>query len=83
MDAAVITALSTIFGAIVSGIVALIVASKQHDAAMAEVDKKHDEQIALIEYRLKQLEEKQDKHNNLIERMYILETKVNMYHKGA
>lgn len=73
MDAGLITALSTIFGAIISGIVALVVAGKQHDKT-----------IALIEYRLKELEEKQDKHNNLIERMFILETKVDMLHgKGA
>lgn len=30
----------------------------------------------LIEYRLKQLEDKVDKHNNLIERTYILEGQV-------
>ena len=28
---------------------------------------------ALIDYRLKELEKKQDKHNRVIERMYILE----------
>ena len=28
---------------------------------------------ALVEYRLKKLEEKVDKHNNLVERTYILE----------
>lgn len=28
---------------------------------------------ALIDYRIKQLEQKQDKHNGVIERMYILE----------
>lgn len=32
-----------------------------------------DKLIALIEYRLKKLEEKQDKHNNLIERVYGIE----------
>lgn len=31
---------------------------------------------SLIEYRLKQLEDKVDKHNNLIERTYILEGQV-------
>lgn len=30
---------------------------------------------ALMEYRLKQLEEKVNKHNNLIERMYAVEEK--------
>ena len=32
--------------------------------------------IALVEYRLKQLEEKQDKHNCLIDRTYKLEQDV-------
>ena len=32
--------------------------------------------MALIEYRLKQLEEKVNKHNNLIERTYKLEKEV-------
>lgn len=31
---------------------------------------------ALIEYRLKQLEEKVNKHNNVIERTYALEKRV-------
>ena len=32
--------------------------------------------IALIEYRLKELEKKVDKHNNLIDRMYKAETNI-------
>ena len=36
----------------------------------------HRKTTALIEYRLKQLEDKQDKHNSLIERTYKLEAKV-------
>ena len=39
---------------------------------------------ALIEYRLKELEKKQDAHNDLITRMTVVEAKMNMYHgKGA
>ena len=73
MDVAAITAISTIIGAVISGVVSLIVAGKQHDKT-----------IALIEYRLKQLEEKQDKHNDLITRMTAVETKMSMYYgKGA
>ena len=67
MGATVITALSTIIGAVISGIVAVIVAGKQHDKT-----------TALIEYRLKELEDKVDKHNNLVERMYVVETKLGM-----
>ena len=65
MIPALITAISTVIGAIVSGIVALVVASKQHDKT-----------IALVEYRLEQLEIKVDKHNNLVERMTLAEEKI-------
>lgn len=58
MTAALITAGSTVLGAIISGIVALIVSGHQHSKT-----------IALVEYRLGQLEAKVDKHNNLVERM--------------
>ena len=67
MEAAVVTAISTIVGAIISGIVAVIVAGKQHDKT-----------TSLIEYRLKELEDKVDKHNNLVERMYVVETKLGL-----
>lgn len=73
MSATAISLIGTIISALISGGVALIVASKQHDKS-----------IALIEYRLKELEDKVDKHNNLVERMYVVETKMNMYHgKGG
>lgn len=73
MDATFITAISTIIGAVISGIVALVVAGKQHDKT-----------IALIEYRLKELEKKQDAHNDLITRMTVVEAKINMFHgKGS
>lgn len=40
---------------------------------------RHMESITnLIEYRLKQLEIKQDKHNQVVERVYALETAVNV-----
>ena len=67
MDGTLITAISTIIGAVISGIVALVVAGKQHDKT-----------IALIEYRLKELEKKQDAHNSLITRMTAVETKLNL-----
>lgn len=64
MVTATIGAISTIIGAIISGLVALKVSNKQHDKT-----------IALIEYRLGELEEKMDKHNNAVERLTVLETK--------
>lgn len=67
MTPAVITAISTVIGAIISGIVALVVSGKQHDKT-----------IALVEYRLNQLETKVDKHNNLVERMYEAEESIKL-----
>lgn len=54
-------------GYVISGLVALYVATKQHDKT-----------TALIEYRLKELEDKVDKHNNLVERMTAVETRLTM-----
>ena len=65
MVTAIIAGASTVLGAIISGVVALVVSGKQHDKT-----------IALVEYRLTQLETKVDKHNNLVERMYEAEEQI-------
>lgn len=72
MSPTMISLIGTIISALISGGVALMVANKQHDKS-----------IALIEYRLKSLEDKVNKHNEIVERTYILETKMEMYHNGA
>ena len=72
-----------LIGYVISGAVALLVANRQHKVSMTEVQTKHNEQMALIEYRLKELEDKVDKHNNLVERMYVVETKLNLIGKRA
>ena len=65
MNPTLITAIATVIGAMISGVVSLIVSSNQHSKSMA-----------LIEYRLEQLERKVDLHNNLVERMAVVEAKV-------
>ena len=65
MTPAVLTTIGTIIGALISGAVSLTVSSWQHNKS-----------IALIEYRLSQLEEKVDKHNNVVERLYKVEAQV-------
>lgn len=65
MTPAVVAAIGTVIGSIVSGAVALIVASWQHSKT-----------IAVVEYRLNELEKKVDKHNNLVERMTLAEEKI-------
>ena len=62
MDPTMITAIATIIGALISGVVSLLVSTHQHDKAMA-----------LVEYRIGELEEKMDKHNNLVERTAVIE----------
>lgn len=54
-----------IVGSIISGFVSLMACMWQHNKT-----------IALLEYRLQELEKKQDKHNGLMERMFKLEQKV-------
>lgn len=57
--------IATIIGSVISGLVALAVAGIQNSKT-----------TALIEYRLKELEDKVDKHNNVVERLYAVEAKV-------
>lgn len=38
-----------------------------------QAEKKHNETISLIDYKLEQLEKKQDRYNNIISRTYELE----------
>ena len=63
---AVISAASAAAAAI---IVAVIQSNAQHNKTLAEMDKRD----ALQAQRIDQLEKKMDKHNNLIERTYLLE----------
>jgi len=65
MTPAVLTTIGTIIGALISGAVSLLVASWQHNKS-----------IAVIEYRLEELEKKVDKHNNVVERLYKVEAQV-------
>lgn len=59
------TGIATIVGAIVGAIASIIVCIINNN-----------KQNALMLYRLEQLENKVDKHNNLVERMYIAEGKI-------
>lgn len=57
--------IATIFPAVISGIVSLVICLITQNKTQA-----------LIEYRLDKVEEKMDKHNNLVERVYKLEQKI-------
>ena len=70
LSPAAITAIATIIGAVISGAVSLIVSEWQHSKT-----------IALIQYRLGELEKKVDKHNNLQDRMVAVETRLDVLEK--
>lgn len=61
------------YEAIVTGAVGIIVCVIGGFFQMKQVRQENDKTVALIEYRLKKLEEKVDKHNNVVERTYKLE----------
>ena len=59
--------------AAITGIVTLIVCMINNLFQSRQVEKKHNETISLIEYKLNELTKRVDKHNNVIERTYKLE----------
>lgn len=61
--------METVLAAVISGAVTLTVCLLNN---RAQTEKTR----ALLDYRLRQLEKKQDRHNQVIERMYHLETEV-------
>ena len=62
---------STILSAIISGVFAAI-------AAIIVAVIQHRKTMAIIVYRLEQLEAKVEKHNNLVERTYELEKRTDV-----
>lgn len=70
LSPAMVTAIATIIGAVISGAVSLIVSEWQNSKT-----------IALIQYRLAELEKKVDKHNNLQDRMVAVETRLDVLEK--
>ena len=58
--------METIISSVISAAVTLVVCLVNNHFQVSKT-------IALIDYRLKELEKKVDKHNNLVERMYTVE----------
>ena len=65
-----LTAIATIVGSVISGLVAIYVCTVQNNKT-----------IALIEYRLSQLENEVRKHNTFDRRLIIVETKLGIKEK--
>lgn len=62
--------------ALITGGVAILVCMINNFYQQKAVEKKHNETISLIEYKLEQLEKKQDKHNGVVERLYQVEQRL-------
>lgn len=62
--------------ALITGGVAILVCMINNFYQQKAVEKKHDETISLIKYKLEQLEKKQDLHNNAVTRLYEVEKRL-------
>lgn len=63
---------------IITGIVAIAVCMINNAFQQKRADEQHNTTIALIEYKLNQLEHKVDLHNNAVERLYEVERKLDV-----
>lgn len=68
----------TILASIISSAAAILVCMVNNHFTMKRTEKAQQDNIVLISYRLEQLEQKVDKHNNMIERTYELERRADV-----
>lgn len=68
----------TVITALISGGVTLAVCLLNNNFDKQKREKKHDETIAMISYKLDQVEKKVELHNNAVERLYIVERKIDV-----
>ena len=68
----------TILASIISSAAAIVVCMVNNHFQEKRSEKAHQDNIVLISYRLEQLEQKVDQHNNLIERQFAIEGKVDV-----
>ena len=64
---------TTIISALISAGAAILVCIINNNVSRKEAERKHEQNIILVTYRLEQLEQKVDRHNQLVERTYELE----------
>lgn len=62
--------------AVITGVVAILVCMINNHYQQKRNDEQHAETVSLIVYRLDQLEKKQDLHNGAVERLYVVERKL-------
>ena len=69
---------TTILASLISATAAIVVCMVNNHFTMKRTEKAQQDNIVLISYRLEQLEQKVDRHNNLIERTYELERRADV-----
>lgn len=69
----------SIIVAVISAGVTLVVCLINNGFQAKKVKQQHDETISLIQYQIKELSDRVDKHNNLVERTYKLEQRAAVY----
>lgn len=69
---------TAIIASLISAAAAIIVCMVNNHFTLKRTEKAQQDNIVLISYRLEQLEQKVDRHNNLIERTYALERRADV-----
>ena len=64
--------------AIITGAVGIAVCMINNVYQQKRADEQHNTTIALIEYKLDQLTQKVEKHNGVVERLYVVERKLDV-----
>ncbi len=68
----------TIISAMIAGGASIIVCMISNHFQQKRAEAQHNTTIALIEYKLDQLTHKVDLHNNAVERLYVVERKLDV-----
>ena len=68
-----LSAAVTLGSCLITGIVSILVCMINNHYQRKEAERKHEETIALMDYKLGELTKRVEKHNNLVERTYRLE----------
>lgn len=69
---------TAIIASLISAAAAIVVCMVNNHFTMKRTEKAQQDNIVLISYRLEQLEQKVDRHNNLIARTYELERRADV-----
>lgn len=70
--------MSDIITAVITGAVAIVVCMLNNRYQLKETEKKHNETVSLVTYKLEQLTKKVEEHNKVVDRMYVAEKRLDV-----